>query len=186
VARAYTEVEMAQTETTGGDQNLPYSNESVTAKVGKKPQSTQSVPKQVGSFEHREVPNGNTTAWTRTWSPTDEKRPRFRLSYKITCEHGNWEVVRSAVIENNGFAVNVPNNRPSVVQDVRDVTRVAEADDMDHALAIAIEAMNAATALPTHTPPVLSETGVASFRDLEQGGDGNVDPKDVEDLVGGN
>lgn len=157
----------------------------VEAAVGKGRSPSMDVPARVGAFEHREVPNTNTTTWARSWRPVDgEPLPRMRLTYSITCEHGpNWQITRSAVLENISKTVNLPSPKTTRSQDVRDVQTVAAAETREQAVEIAVECMQAANALPDHTPPVISDVGVASFRDLERGGDGQVSEEEVQELV---
>lgn len=157
-----------------------------TAEVGEGRNPSLPVPEAVGKFEHRPVPNSNTTTWARTWKPTDDRYPNLRLTYSISCEHADrWEVSRSAVLQNRTLSMNMPNNQKSIAQDVRDVRRVATAESAAQARSLAIDMMRAASALPEHTPPVVNKIAVASFRDLQQGGDGSVSREDVDELVTG-
>lgn len=178
---------MAQQTTRNGEQTFQmggYEPERVvSAEVGRGHKPALPVPESVEAFDHREVPNDNTTTWARSWRPTEEEYPVLQLRYKTTCEKGGWRVVRSVVIRNRGYTINMPNNRPVITVDVRERQVVTTADSATQARDIAIQAMLAASALPAHTPPDVNEIAVASFRDLERGGDGKVSEDDIAELV---
>jgi len=166
------------------DQDKPKDTPTTELCVGE--MSEVPIPKEVSSFTHREVPNTNTTTWERRWSPVEDTYPHLRLTYSISTEHvDGWEITRRITLVSETVTVNMPNNKRAICTDIRDTKRVTVVESFERAREIVTELLQAASTLPEHTPPTVNKIGVASYRDLERGGNGRVDEEEVEELVGG-
>lgn len=61
-------------------------SERTTAKVGIGRKETKEVPAAIGAFDHRAVPNGDTTTWERVYQPREEgEYPYVAVRYAVSC-----------------------------------------------------------------------------------------------------
>lgn len=145
------------------------------------------VAEKIGRFEHRSVPNPNTTSWARRWKPTAEEFPRLEVIYSVTSEHTSegWEISRRIAAVNKTMTMNMPNNKPAISRHSLQSEQVAKADTFEQARELVESLLLAASALPADHPPVETDAALASYRHLEQGGDGQPSKEEAKELLEG-
>lgn len=152
----------------------------VTAEVGVGRKETVAVPKEVGEYDHRDVPNDDTTTWERVYQPREPGDcPYVAVRYAVSCAttepeaDGTFHVSRSVIACScrNGVP-NFPHANGSglthseKVVSVRTVARGFGA--VEDALPFTVRLMEADSTSAT-LPPELTDAQHEGYRKWERG-----------------
>jgi hypothetical protein len=152
----------------------------VTAMVGAAHAATTEVPEQVGEYDHREVPNDDTTEWERVHQPREAgDYPYVAVRYSVSCAglvreaDNEFHITRSVVACSCRESVpNLPHansSDPIHAEEVVATKIVADGvAELTDALTLAVELMEADSADP-RLPPELTDSRREGYRKLETG-----------------
>jgi hypothetical protein len=138
------------------------------------------VPEPVGHYDHREVPNDDTTEWERVYQPRKVgDYPYIAVRYAVSCAgltreaDGEFHVSRTVVACSRQQGVpNLPHansSGPIHAEEVVATKNVADGvTELTDALTLAVEVMEADSADP-RLPPELTDSQREGYRKLETG-----------------
>jgi hypothetical protein len=138
------------------------------------------VPEPVGHYDHREVPNDDTTEWERVYQPRKVgDYPYIAVRYAVSCARvareadDEFHITRSVLAcSARNDVPNLPHaNNSSPIHAEEVVTTKIIADsvaELTDALALAVELMEADSADP-RLPPELTDSQREGYRKLETG-----------------